>query len=166
MYKILKNTLLSTILCSSLGADYIVANQNFNDEFKRVQNYVNDVIKSNIKDINFNGAYPNMNIQNLKESYIITFELAGMMKDEITLLLNSERVLTVEGERKYETVDKTESYTKKEMFFGKFKRSILLPEDADLNTDNLTTDYKNGILKLIVKKIKTTKVKSKIIPIN
>lgn len=165
MKKITKSFLAISLLATILSADQLPANQNIDNDFKKMNEYINSMIESHINTNYFNDAFPKVNMSENKENYILKYDLAGIAKDEIKLSLDQNNVLTVEGERKSEKEEKGKdnSYVKQEIYYGKFKRSVKLPEDAD--QDKLDTKYDNGILTVTVGKKIINKPKPKIIKI-
>ncbi|MDD4931095.1 MAG: Hsp20/alpha crystallin family protein [Candidatus Colwellbacteria bacterium] len=95
------------------------------------------------------------------EEIVIESTIAGVEPDELDIDISSESV-TVRGERhKTETVA-DENYLYQECYWGKFSRSIILPQEVD--PDKAKADFKNGILKIRLPKIakgKTRKLKIK-----
>ena len=158
MKKFTKSLLITSLLASALSADMLMVNHDFDREFDRMQNYVNSVMGRH-----FNNAYPQVDMQNLKEKYVIAYNIAGIDKKDVQLSLSDTNILTIKGEKKSSKELKEESYVKKESFYGTFERSIKLPDDADSKT--LKTKYENGILTVTLEK-KEVKKNFKIIPIN
>lgn len=165
MKRVTKSFLAMSLLATLLSADKILANQNINDDFQKMNDYINSMIQSHINTNYFADAFPKVNMSETTENYVLKFDLAGMKKDEIKLSIDQNNILTVEGERKTEKEekDKNNSYVKQEIYYGKFKRSVRLPENAD--QDKLDTKYDNGILTVIVGKKVINKPKPKIIKI-
>jgi HSP20 family protein len=89
-------------------------------------------------------------IENEKE-YVIEAMLAGIKKEDVTVDVN-ERRLSIEAERK-EVKDL--KYNRKESFTGKYKRSFILPDDAD--ADNITANLEDGVLTVSVPKLEQPK---------
>lgn len=56
--------------------------------------------------------------------------------------------LTISGERSATKETKEGDYLRREITYGSFQRSILLPEGVD--TDKLNAEYRNGILEISV----------------
>ncbi len=54
--------------------------------------------------------------------------------------------LTISGERSASRETKETDYLRREITYGAFQRSILLPEGVD--RDKLTAEYRNGILEI------------------
>ena len=77
----------------------------------------------------------------------ITAEVPGLKKDDIKVSVTND-VLTIEGERKPEKEEKREGYYHSERSYGKFCRTIVLPDGA--NTDQATAQLNNGTMEIIV----------------
>jgi HSP20 family protein len=69
----------------------------------------------------------------------------GMDPEEIQLSLQGNR-LTVKGEYKSEREKKKGEYLQQEFTYGSVERTIELPEGV--NTNELTAEYNNGVLKI------------------
>ncbi len=54
--------------------------------------------------------------------------------------------LTVRGERKFEKEEKEENFHRVERRYGSFYRAFTLPNTVD--SDSVTADYDNGVLKI------------------
>ncbi len=74
-------------------------------------------------------------------------DLPGVKKEDIKVDIN-KGVLTISGERKV----KEEDYYKVETYFGKFSRSFTLPDNADI--ENIEASSENGVLEVIIPKLK------------
>lgn len=96
--------------------------------------------------------YPAVDILDEKESIVLNIELAGVKKEDISIDIKN-RVLSIKGERKFENKEKKESYFRKERSYGCFERSFTLSEDV--LTDDVIADFKDGVLKVCLKKNKT-----------
>lgn len=89
-------------------------------------------------------ATPRVNIEETPDHLSLTFELPGMEKDQIKVLVKDD-VLTVEGERSLSADDKeNDIHVRREIRNGKFSRSFTLPETVD--PESVSADYKNGLL--------------------
>jgi HSP20 family protein len=138
--------------------------QDFNREFDKMQNFFNTVINSDIKRKYFNIQYPKIDMLETPSTHTIIFNLAGIDKKDIKLTLNDNNILKIEGEKKQKVLDTSETFTKEEIFSGKFQRSIKLPQN--INPKTLKTKYENGILSVTINKKMITTSNAKIIPIN
>ena len=60
-------------------------------------------------------------------------------------------ILTISGERHYETEEETETKHRIESMYGRFSRSFTLPSDAD--EAKISAKSKNGVLKVRIPKM-------------
>lgn len=98
---------------------------------------------------------PLMNIEELKDEYRITLEVPGMEKDDLDIQIKDD-VLTISGEKK-EDIKEEGTLFRRERWFGKFTRSVTLPNDV--NVDKIEAEYKNGVLTLHLPKSEEAKGK-------
>ena len=167
MKKTISKLALAAMLSTSLSANTLFDNPSLqNDDLVKMQSYFNNIVNqmmnTNLASINI--VYPKVDMQNKKDKYILKFELAGMDKNDINLSIGDDKILTIQGEKKYKKDQKDEKYLRHESFYGKFKRVISLPKDADI--DNIKTKYENGILNVEIKKLKSKKPFYKSLKIN
>jgi HSP20 family protein len=83
-------------------------------------------------------------------------ELPGMNKDDIKVRIKNN-MLQLSGERKQEKEIKEKTFHRVERYFGKFCRTIQLP--ADINTDKIKAQYKDGVLNITLPKPESMKPK-------
>jgi len=115
------------------------------DDFFTVNPFEDISIKCPIHDV----------IENEKE-YVIEAMLAGVKKEDVTVDIN-ERRLSIEAVRKE---DKDLKYNRKESFTGTYKRSFILPDDAD--ADNIDATMEDGVLTVKIPKLEEPRSKKKI----
>lgn len=101
---------------------------------------------------------PAVNIRERSEDFVIDLAVPGMNKDDFSVEVDNG-VLSVSGERKNETEDKSDKHTRREFFYGSFRRNFSLPESA--NPDEVKAAYKDGILTLTIMKREESKLKPK-----
>lgn len=89
-------------------------------------------------------------------SFIIESHLAGVKGDHIDISITSDSV-TIKGFRKKEEQVEKEDYLFSECFWGKFSRSIILPQEID--PDKAQASLKNGVLKIVLPKLNRQKEK-------
>lgn len=97
--------------------------------------------------------YPNVDVSEGKRDIIVRAEIPGVDKEGIDLSLDG-RLLTICGEKKQEKEESDEHYHRVESSFGFYKRTIELP--ADVDESKVDARYKNGVLKIKLKKVKET----------
>ena len=87
---------------------------------------------------------------------VIKAELPGMDKKDISVDVEN-RVLTLSGERNYDSEVKEENYYRRERAYGRFKRAFNLP--ADVDSDQIKADFKDGVLRVEIPKPEEQKPK-------
>jgi len=99
---------------------------------------------------------PKVNVVENENGYIISAELPGVSKENIDIDLR-ENTLSIKGEKNVETKDEKENYIRVESSYGKFERSFNISEDIDRNSINAS--FKNGVLRVELKKKEESKPK-------
>ena len=102
-----------------------------------------------------------MDVAEDDDQYVITLELAGASKDDVTIEAHDD-VLTIRGEKRSEREEKEEHRRYVERTYGSFARSFSLPANA--NADAIRASFADGVLTVEVpkqaeKKPKTIAVK-------
>ena len=115
---------------------------------------VNEILPQIIEDDLFSGFFNKssesfaVNIKEENEKYIVTAALPGIKKDEIELILFSEK-LSINISQKEEKTEKEEYYLKREISSKKTTRTFNLPQSIN---ENVTAELKDGILTIIIPK--------------
>ena len=81
------------------------------------------------------------------QSLHIKADLPGVDPKDVEIALDGNR-LTVKGERKAENEEKNSGYFHKEVFYGSFARSFILPKGVD--AEKIESHAKNGTLEVVV----------------
>lgn len=92
---------------------------------------------------------PAVDILDKGDAVELKVEIPGMKKEEISVNIE-DRVLTISGEHKAETEEKKGRYYRRERKTGSFKRTFALSDE--LLADEVTADYRDGILTITLKK--------------
>ena len=92
---------------------------------------------------------PAVDIKEAKDAYEVVADVPGVEPKDIDVSLD-DGVLTVKGERKSESKDEGEGYTRTERTYGSFFRRFTLPDTAD--ADNISAKTEHGVLKLRIPK--------------
>ena len=100
--------------------------------------------------------FPNVDVSEGKRDIIVKAEIPGVDKEGIDISLDG-RLLTICGEKKQEKEESDEHYHRVESSFGLYKRTIELP--ADVDESKVDAKYKNGVLKIKLKKAKEAETK-------
>lgn len=91
-------------------------------------------------------------IKDAGDKYIMESELPGFEKEDIKLDINGD-YLVISAERKTEKDDSDENgkYIRRERTYGTYKRSFGI---SDVNSEEISAEYKNGILTISLPKKK------------
>ena len=91
---------------------------------------------------------------------IVESAIAGIKPEDLDIDVSTDSI-TIKGERRREERIKDEDYFYQECYWGKFSRSVILPEEID--PDNAVVHFKNGILTVrMPKRNKKTSKKLKV----
>jgi len=103
-----------------------------------------------------------VNVEDQKDKYLITAEVPGFDKQNLKLNISDDNVLTISGEQKKEHVDesKEKKYVRVERSFGSVQRSLRLPRN--INKDQVTATYENGVLHIGVPKVEKKEAASNV----
>lgn len=94
---------------------------------------------------------------------IVRADLPGLSKDDVKVELRDNAII-IEGERRGENEEKREGFYRSERSYGKFYRSLPLPEGVEVN--DATANFNNGVLEVKVKTLKHEKRKPRRLEIN
>lgn len=89
-----------------------------------------------------------------EKSIVIEAELPGIKKEDAKISLE-DKLLTIKAERKQESETQEKRYRRTERAYGSFSRSFVLSENID--RENISASYENGVLKLTLPKIEPVK---------
>jgi HSP20 family protein len=78
---------------------------------------------------------------------VIRAELPGVKQEDVNIALQ-DNVLTISGERKVEQEQEGDSYYVRERQYGRFSRSVALPEGTD--ESKIHARYEDGVLEVTV----------------
>ena len=92
---------------------------------------------------------PAMDLVETEEHLVLRADLPGMSRDDVTIEIK-DGVLTVAGERKAESEEKSEGYYRVERAFGSFSRSLTLPDGIDAET--VDAEFSEGVLEVRIPK--------------
>jgi len=98
--------------------------------------------------------FPAVNLYDAKDRYILTAELPGTTPEGIDLSITGE-TMTLRGERTRPEGVNDESYRRQERQFGRWSRTVTLPERIDNN--GVTAQFAHGILTVTLPKAEEAK---------
>lgn len=93
--------------------------------------------------------YPAVDIVEHEDNFLISADLPGMKKENISLDIN-DGILTVGGERTDEKKSSDQHYRRYEKRYGKFVRSFRLPDGV--NPDKIEACFEDGVLEILIPK--------------
>lgn len=88
---------------------------------------------------------PSTNIFTRGRDLVIQVSLSGIGRDSINIAF-SNGVLTISGERGGEPDEEELGFHTRELYYGAFRRNIILPEGIDEN--DISADFDNGMLEI------------------
>jgi HSP20 family protein len=97
---------------------------------------------------------PAMDLVETGDSLVLRADLPGMKEDDVEIEIK-DGVLTISGERKSESEEKGEGFHRVERAFGRFSRSLSLPDGVD--ADKIAASFTDGVLEVKVPKPEETK---------
>ena len=94
---------------------------------------------------------PSVDISETDVEFLIRAELPAVKKEDVYITVD-DGMLTISGERKQKTEEKSEKLHRVESVYGKFSRSFTLPDSAD--ADSIRAESKDGVITVHVAKTK------------
>ena len=92
---------------------------------------------------------PAVDIFDKEDRVVIKAELPGVDKKDISVDVR-DNVLTLKGTRSFDKEVKEDNVYRRERAYGSFQRAFNLP--ADLKTETINADYKDGVLTIEIPK--------------
>jgi HSP20 family protein len=92
---------------------------------------------------------PEMDLVETEDHFLLKADLPGMKQDDVSIEF-SDGTLTISGERKIEYERKEKGFFRLERSFGKFSRSLTLPDGVD--PDKIQAAFHDGVLDVTIPK--------------
>jgi HSP20 family protein len=92
---------------------------------------------------------PAMDLVETDDHLVLRADLPGLDTDDVEIEV-AEGVLTVSGERRTEHEDSADGYHRVERAYGRFSRSLSLPQGID--ADQVQADFDKGVLEVRIPK--------------
>jgi HSP20 family protein len=110
----------------------------------------------------FNGdfdedLFPAMNVKEKENEFQIELAAPGLSKEDFKISID-DGILSISAEKENKTEEEKEGFVRKEFSYSSFSRNISLPEEVDMDKE-VEARYKEGILKMSLKKRKIEKTK-------
>ena len=97
---------------------------------------------------------PAIDLAETEDHLVLRADLPGMDEKDLDIEIK-DGVLTVSGERKTEHESKDEGFYRVERGFGRFSRSLSLPDGID--ADKISANFDRGVLEVKIPKPEATK---------
>ena len=92
---------------------------------------------------------PAMDLVETDDQLVLRADLPGLSKEDVELEVK-DGVLTISGERKADHEEKSEGYYRVERAFGRFSRSLTVPDGID--AEAITAEFNEGVLEVRIPK--------------
>jgi len=99
---------------------------------------------------------PAVDISEVGDNVEIRAEIPGVSEEDVHVSVTDD-VLTLRGEKKQDSSEDRGSFHRVERSYGSFQRTFTLPKD--LQTENITATFKNGVLTVSIPKAEKAKPK-------
>ena len=99
---------------------------------------------------------PKLDISEGRKNITVKAEIPGIEAKDFDISVDG-RILNIRGEKKQEQTEKEETYYRVERSYGYFNRTLELP--AEVDPDKVNASYKKGILKIKLRKTKSSETK-------
>ena len=100
--------------------------------------------------------FPPINIWLGDNSVVVTAELPGVTRDDVTLNLQDD-VLTLEGKREPRHQQEDGNWQRRERSYGSFSRAVQLPFRID--PDKVQARFSNGVLEVELERLEADRPK-------
>ncbi len=101
--------------------------------------------------------FPSVDVSENRKNIVVKAEIPGVDLKDIEVSLDG-RILTIKGEKKQEKEESDVHYHRLESSYGYYRRSIELP--AEVDPSKVDAKYKNGILKIKLKKAREAETRT------
>lgn len=118
----------------------------------QIDRFLNEALRT----VSGNGTEwrPACNVYEDERGFLIEAVLPGMEAKDAEIVYEDD-VLTLKGERRAESVESGRMYLVREMKYGRFSRSFMLPDNVD--RDKVSATYKDGVLRIALPKREETR---------
>ena len=116
----------------------------FSQEVNRLFNTLFDLTDSGVQ-----RWVPAMDLTEADDHFVLLADLPGLGEDDVAIEIQ-DNTLTISGERKSEHEERRRGWYRLERSFGRFSRSLSLPEGVD--ADAVSAEFDKGVLEIRIPK--------------
>src|ERR671924_1475244 len=116
----------------------------FSQEVNRLFNTLFDLSDSGVQ-----RWVPPMDLTEAEDHFVLKADLPGLGEDDVAIEIQ-DNTLTISGERKAEHEERQRGWYRVERSFGRFSRSLSLPEGID--PDAVAAQFDKGVLEIRIPK--------------
>ena len=123
------------------------------DQMRRMERRLNKLSEQDKKDapvVENTAWYPRTDLKETEAYYQVVVELPGVKKEDCSIDLSPEGLLTVRGKKENDKEEKGEHWHSVERCFGPFSRSFSIPKGVD--PTKISAGFENGVLRLTIPK--------------
>ncbi len=95
-----------------------------------------------------------LDVYQTPDEIVVESAIAGVKPEDIDIDVSADSI-TIRGERRKEHKAKTEDYFYQECYWGRFSRSVILPQEVD--PESASVNFKNGVLSVRLPKVNRKK---------
>lgn len=99
---------------------------------------------------------PSVEVADTKDTIVVKAQVPGISKDNLQVNITADAI-TLKGELKEEEKKEDKNYSRQEIRYGAFLRTVPLP--AAVQADKATAQLKDGVLEITLPKSEPAKVK-------
>jgi HSP20 family protein len=124
----------------------------FTFDAREIENFSNR-IKEYFEDFTSSGKthqapqYSGSELYTDDQNYYLEIDLPGIRKEDISVAVVADSVVEITGVRSRPEMEGMRS-VKSERRYGPFRRSIKLPAEALIDTEGVTAQYRDGVLRI------------------
>lgn len=114
-------------------------------------------LAAQVPEIFRSAPFPPVNVAEDETRFTVTMDAPGLEEGDFRVEAMGG-TLVISGERKWEHEEKGKEFRRVESQYGRFERSVALPESARLDADRIQATYEGGVLTVVVPKAEKTPV--------
>lgn len=151
---------MKALIKTSKPNGWLSHSNSFSSPFSMLDEMMKDdffpALSSDLMGMDFSSHMPAVNISEEADRYQVELSAPGLTKENIKVeVLDGNLVISAENKQESKTENK--KYSRREFSYGTFRKSFILSDDVQ--EDNITANYENGILNITIPKKEEAKPK-------